>query len=237
MTWIVTHEQYGDRHIMAFSPRLPLVASIVLVWLGCPSVQEQTPPDDDASGDDDSVDDDDTTDPEWPGVGDPLDLQEDDSSECGGFDGPGERARSATADAYCDHEVIAWTYDAEHERLTLEDRRIYLNCCGIHSMTIGEVAPGHYAIEERDEPYPDGGRCGCMCVFDFAVNAYGVPEQSILVQIHRSIPDWSECGGQVWWGNLDLSEGSGEVQVDGEDLLCESNEVIEEECEAWQGSG
>jgi len=60
---------------------------------------------------------------------------------------------------------------------------------------------------------------------------------SVFVQIHRSIPDGSECEGQVWWGSLDLSQGSGEVTVDDDDLLCVSNEAIREECEAWQGYG
>ena len=218
---------------------VPWLTAALLFYSGCSSSQEHpSQDDDDATGqpdDDDSVGDDDTTDPEWTGVGDPLELQEDESSECGGFDGPGEQADSARTD-YCDHEVIAWTYDAEHGHLTLEDRRIYLNCCGIHSMTIGEVAPGHYAVEERDEPYPDGGRCGCVCVFDFAVGAFGIPEQPILIQIHRFIPDWQECEGQVWWGTLDLAQGSGEIVVDDGDLLCVGNEAIREECETWRGT-
>jgi hypothetical protein len=137
--------------------------------------------------------------------------QEDEISGCGGFEKEGNFFDVALA--YCDAEILYWQYDAETETLMLADARVLLNCCGDHSMTIEEVE-GVYVVTERDAPMNYGARCACMCVFDFTMEATGIPEGTIQLRIVLEVTDWEEGSGTVFEGELDLTQGSGSVIID-----------------------
>ncbi len=56
------------------------------------------------------------------------------------------------------------------------------------------------------------GRCFCTCVFDFEIEAGGVPSGIIPIRIDREVePDGSEL---IFEAELDLSEGSGSMIID-----------------------
>ena len=49
--------------------------------------------------------------------------------------------------------------------MTLMDRRVLLNCCGVHDLKIIRRPDGSLITHEIDA-YPTS-RCDCLCVFDF----------------------------------------------------------------------
>jgi len=61
-----------------------------------------------------------------------------------------------------------------------------------------------------------------MCVFDYVIEVQGVDEEVIDVRIERDVTDWPEGSGLVWEGQLDLTQGSGQVIIDDtpEDMWC-----------------
>ncbi len=120
---------------------------------------------------------------------------------------------------YCDAELLHWSYDSATQQLSLLNSRIELNCCGLHDIQI-QQQNGVYVITETDAPEMMG-RCGCMCVFDYALDAQGIPEQSIPVRVMRHVTD---NGGPyvVFEGELDLTQGSGVEVIDDEpSMWCE----------------
>ena len=139
-------------------------------------------------------------------------------SECGGFENT-QQQQALTADGasgYCDAEVLSWEYSAG--KLSINNTRVLLNCCGEHSIGIDEIDDGEYLVTEVDQPDGIGGRCGCMCVFDFELEANELPERTIKLVLERDVTD-SENGIQtVWEGELDLSQGSGDIVVDETDV-------------------
>ena len=174
--------------------------------VGCPSV----PVDDD--GDDDTASD----------VPQPLD-QEYTVSGCLSSDASESRSD------YCDHETLEWAYDASQQSLRVKNNRIYLNCEGERSMVVTEVGEGQFEILEHDE---DTERYACMCLFEFEVTAFGIAEQVIQLDIERVVTDWPQCTGTVWSGTVDLSLGSGMIELDDDDLLGLANYLVVDECEA-----
>jgi hypothetical protein len=139
----------------------------------------------------------------------------DEVSDCGGFpelrppvphDGP--------IPGYCDAERLLWTYDADTAVLDLTNTRIELNCCGVHGMDI-ELVDGVYVVTEQDDPEPGGGRCDCICVYDFALTTSGVPADVIELRLERLVTD-SGPSRVVWEGVIDLGEGEGEIEVSDE---------------------
>ncbi|MDY0063322.1 MAG: hypothetical protein RBU45_26195, partial [Myxococcota bacterium] len=98
-------------------------------------------------------------------------------SPCGGWGvDPQYLAEGAIGEApeggYCAAEVGFWRYDGAGDSLLLLDQRVELNCCG--KRTIIPVWDGStLTVTERDEPPPDGSRCRCNCVYDFAVRIWG----------------------------------------------------------------
>jgi hypothetical protein len=133
-------------------------------------------------------------------------------SECGGFEAEVEYDSGGD---YCDAQTLHWTYDPAAGTLELSDDRVVLNCCGDHSVAIAEE-DGVYVVTETDAPQDGMGRCDCMCVFDFALSAEGVPAGSIAL---RLVLDETDSGGPrtTFEGELDLSAGAGEVVVSDED--------------------
>lgn len=141
-------------------------------------------------------------------------------SECGGFDAKGNThaLTDAAAPAYCDAEVIEWEYDATAKTLQLTNARVFLNCCGDHSVALEQVGDHAYTISEVDAP-ERGARCGCMCVYDFKVTGEAVEAGTVTLTLNREITDnEDEPSRQVWQGELDTAEGSGRIVVDETDL-------------------
>jgi len=149
-------------------------------------------------------------------------------SECGGF---ADIRESLPAGDYCGAERLLWSYDAATETLELSDTRVSLNCCGDRAVEL-EVVDGNFVVTETDAPGEEG-RCYCTCVFDFSLTATGVAEGTIPLRIEREVTDGIAGAGVVWQGVVDLSAGSGEVEIDTGDVdgTCEgaAEEVVVEE--------
>jgi hypothetical protein len=148
-----------------------------------------------------------------------------DVSECGGF------ARAAKADlapGYCDAEVLDWSYDGASGKLSLSDKRVLLNCCGDHSVTVTQDSSGTFVITEIDAPQAQNGgaRCHCMCVYDFDAS-FSIYSAGGLVPIKlvRDVTDDNEPPKTVFSGQLNLSAGSGSEVLDTTDvgMWCESS--------------
>ncbi len=138
-------------------------------------------------------------------------LQSERISACDGFAANGGSFFAPVPpppENYCDAEVLFWRYDAQSEQLSLLDQRVFLNCCGKHSIRV-ERRNGTYVFTERDEPGRGGARCGCMCTYDFGAEAQPVPEELIHLQIVRVVTDSDRHSGKIWEGDLDLAQGSG----------------------------
>jgi hypothetical protein len=136
-------------------------------------------------------------------------------SECGGFAQPYDSGSGDQA-GYCDAEVLGWTYDAATGSLNLVDSRIELNCCGEHESVI-EKQGDRYVITQTDSPEMldgQGARCGCMCVFDFALAVQGIEEAVIEIEVVRHVTDDGSGPQTVFTGTLDLGQGSGQAIVD-----------------------
>lgn len=128
-------------------------------------------------------------------------------SECGGF-AVNQRSSAGYSGNYCDAERLDWTFDASSATLKLTDKRVLLNCCGDHSVTVAKQGAG-YLITEIDAPEQQGGRCLCMCVFDFAVTIKQVQAGLVPIEIRRDTTDDSAAPKTVFKGTLDLSKSAG----------------------------
>jgi len=114
----------------------------------------------------------------------------------------------------CADEVLAWSYDATAQKVIITNKNVWLNCCGERSVSVLiNNGTGEYEIQETDGPAEPGGRCFCMCFFDFTVEMTDVPESVISVMITRDSSDDEVPRDTVWEGSLDLSAGSGEVVI------------------------
>ncbi len=135
-------------------------------------------------------------------------TQQSTTSQCGGFAQPRD---GADEPAYCEAEVLSWSYDAAQAELHLIDKRMELNCCGEHDMSIvkqGDV----YVVTEVDAPEVFDGqeaRCSCMCVYDFALDVQGITEQVIRIELVRDVTDDAQGPQILFTGALDLTQGSG----------------------------
>lgn len=149
--------------------------------------------------------------PQPPGPGE-LIPQSYQVSECGGFEVLSRGDFAPTG--YCDAEVLSWSHDAASGTLKLRDNRVELNCCGERAMSLEEQSDGSYEIRVTDAPEALGGRCHCMCVFDFSMEAKSIAGGVIQVKLLREVTDGAGGAVQIWSGQLDLSQGAGEVVVD-----------------------
>lgn len=147
---------------------------------------------------------------------DPVITSQDRVSACGGFESEGSPLLGNPVD-YCAAEVLHWAYDEAADQLKLADARVLLNCCGEHAMTVAE-ADGVYVFTETDDPEFGDARCGCMCVFDFAIEVTGITTGVIPIRINREVSDWPEGSGLVLEAELDLTQGSGTIVIDDTDI-------------------
>lgn len=107
-------------------------------------------------------------------------------------------------------EQLLWSYTSATGLLELHHAALILNCCGVHTVNTSYV-DGVVVIRENDQPDPDGGRCDCICPFDFAVTLAGIPEQVLGVRIELTVDTTTN---EHWAGAIDLSTGSGSVTID-----------------------
>jgi hypothetical protein len=114
--------------------------------------------------------------------------------------------------AYCDAEVLSWSYQEQGGKLQLIDSRVLLNCCGDHAITLAREGTG-FLLNERDAP-KDGTRCRCECVFDFRLDAEGVPGGTLPLRVVREITDDEADPVTLFDGALDLSIGAGTEVLD-----------------------
>ncbi len=136
-------------------------------------------------------------------------------SECGGFEPKVVQYPEDSGDTlgYCDAEVLHWEYELATETLVLFDARIELNCCGTHGSTIAKQGD-LYVVTQVDAPEAMGGRCDCLCVFDYELSAGGIAQGPIDIQIMRDVTD-SQAGPElVFEGTIDLTQGVGEEILD-----------------------
>ena len=151
-----------------------------------------------------------------------LDNVEFQVSECGGFEAnqpapmPAPLPAPAPAD-YCAAEVLNWSYSADTGRLDLLNTRVFLNCCGDHSVRM-DLVDGVLTVLELDKPEFGDARCDCMCVFDFQASAVGVPAGELAVELWRHETDQTADPVLVWQGTLDTAAGGGDEIVSEEDL-------------------
>jgi len=134
-------------------------------------------------------------------------------SDCGGFEPKVVEYDNPDAVGYCDAEVLRWTYEASTQKLTIVDARMELNCCGDHSSTI--VQDGDtYVVTQVDAPEGGMGRCDCLCVFDFELQAEGIPAEAIEVKVLRDVTDSGVGPELVFEGTFDLTQAAGAETID-----------------------
>lgn len=132
-------------------------------------------------------------------------------SACGGFEDD-EAAKDGRED-----ERLTWQYNRSAKTVTFVNKNVWLNCCGERSITASfNEAAGIYEIYETDQAEMDGDtplRCDCECFFDFKVRLSGVDSGVIGVNLFRIVSDLEKPVTAVWKGNIDLSEGSGDILI------------------------
>ncbi len=134
-------------------------------------------------------------------------------SECGGFE---TVTRALEENPDCGDHRLLLTVDADAPDVVhLLDENVWLNCCGEHTIRVYNEH-GVYAVYETDEPEGalfGGARCGCMCLFDFAVDIPDVKDSIISVRVVLDVTDDDEPAQTVWEGDVDLTHGAAEVLI------------------------
>jgi len=133
----------------------------------------------------------------------PVTVADSDVSGCGGFE-PEKRGGYAENDA---NEKLSWTFNSRSGTLEIIHSGLILNCCGVHTID-ASFENGVLTIFEDDQPEPVGGRCRCICSFDFAVTLTGMKSGPISVLIRLRVDDDTT---EHWNGTIDLGEGSGVI--------------------------
>jgi len=138
-------------------------------------------------------------------------------SECGGFSSTQAKLISdddALGALQCGDETLQWQYDTESDQVKLLNSFVWLNCCGEHSIkVIYNEDSDIYFIKETDKPENDGGRCDCMCSFDFSTGFPAFGAEKIKIRLTREVTDADDAPLDIYEGELDLSEESGEISV------------------------
>ncbi|MDM8523894.1 beta-propeller domain-containing protein [Desulfococcaceae bacterium HSG8] len=131
-------------------------------------------------------------------------------SECGGFDS--EETRDGRND-----EQLTWKYSERSKTVTLRNKNVWLNCCGERSVTVSlNEETGIYEIYETDQGGADDSsatRCRCQCFFEFKIKIPDVEPGTIKVKLFRIISDAESPMSKVWKGDLDLTEGEGDIVI------------------------
>jgi hypothetical protein len=140
------------------------------------------------------------------------------SSECGGFGQGGgfftpAAASSLVAPAYCDASMLYWTHDVDTATLHVRHTRTEMNCGAIPGVDL-RLDDGVFQIVEKE--ILDGPPYGCLCVFDFDVRLEDVPPDQVALEIwQRDHAERAGKGTRLWSGTLDVSQGAGELVLDG----------------------
>jgi len=142
------------------------------------------------------------------------------ASGCGGFDTMlGKSKIKSVENDECGDERLIWQYDKELMILRLLNKDVFLNCCGEHSITVsmnGET--GIYIIDEVDKPESNGGRCSCMCLFDFMIDLEDIELGRINVELYRHVYPHTTSqeprSKMVWEGELKLGKGTGNELIE-----------------------
>ena len=126
-------------------------------------------------------------------------------SECGGF--PAASKTAADPDTSTTEKLI-WSYSRETHTLSLLNKRVNLNCCGIH--TISAARDGSdIVISETDKPLNEG-RCRCMCLYDFATEIEGLSGDAIFLRLELTV---DSTLFKKWSGTISLASGNGEITI------------------------
>jgi hypothetical protein len=111
---------------------------------------------------------------------------------------------------YCT-ETLFWKYDQENQALQLVDGPVSLNCCGLRYVRSG-IAEGYNTLIEMDEP--GDGRCRCMCDSIYSVCIHNLAADPAPIRLFRHVTDDGTTEPTlIWEGQLDLSEGSGQIDL------------------------
>jgi hypothetical protein len=125
-------------------------------------------------------------------------------SECGGFAASKTAAESDTSTT----EKLIWSFNRETHTLALLNKRVNLNCCGIHSISATKEG-GDIVISESDKQLNEG-RCRCMCLYDFATEIEGIYEDSIFLRLELTV---DSTLFQKWSGTVLPADGNGEITI------------------------
>ena len=136
----------------------------------------------------------------------------------------GIRSRALQPDgAYCDAELIQWSYDADAEMLTFVHAGFEANCCTDH-YAHAQLDGTEYQIVHTEQPlYPEAPTpCGCKCVFDLEIRVPVPSEPSIdLALLFHGRAPWNEKEETLWSGTIDLGAGAGEIVVSDGPISCQ----------------
>ena len=113
----------------------------------------------------------------------------------------------------CRDERLFWQYDEESQTVHFLNKNVWLNCCGVHSISIFlDKETDDFEIEETDDPL-NGGRCDCMCFYDFEIDLIDSTtiSDTIYVMLTREIDGHED---KIWDGDLVLSVGEGDELIE-----------------------
>jgi hypothetical protein len=142
-------------------------------------------------------------------------------SDCGGFQEPARTSATERRSAQCHDEVLVWRYDRHAGILLLSNQDVWLNCCGERHIGLSfNSTTGYYEMHETDAPQSPGGRCSCMCFFDFDIELPNISVQPLPLEIFRHVTD--HVPEQIIWnGTLDLQAGSGRIVIQSDVGWCQ----------------
>lgn len=126
-------------------------------------------------------------------------------SECGGF--PSASKTAADPDTSSGEKLI-WTYNAQNRTLTVLNTRVSLNCCGAHSIEASRDGDT-IVISENDQPL-NGGRCRCMCLYDFSTEIGGLSQGMVNLRLELTV---DETLFKKWSGTIRPAYGSGAIPI------------------------
>jgi hypothetical protein len=113
----------------------------------------------------------------------------------------------------CRDERLLWHYDEESQTVHFLNKNVWLNCCGVHSISIfWDKETGDFEIEETDDPI-NGGRCLCECFYDFEIDLIDSKtiSDTIYVMLTRVIDGHED---KILEGDLVLSVGEGDELIE-----------------------
>jgi hypothetical protein len=134
-------------------------------------------------------------------------------SDCGGFEEHTKTLSQRQRSSQCRDEQLVWRYNQQTNVLLLSNQNVWLNCCGEHTVSLSfNRDTTEYEMRETDAPLSPGGRCYCMCFFDFNIELPNISAQALSVSVYRYVTD-AGPEQMVWRGIIELQTGSGEVVI------------------------